>query len=87
MKYYGSGYIEKHTIFPVVTLVIARFSIIIEKVTPFFEKYPLLDIKQKDFLNWYKIAKLMSAGSYLTAEGFKLIKIIKARMNNSRYKE
>lgn len=87
MKYYGSGYIEKHTIFPAVTLVIVRFSIIIEKVIPFFEKYPLLGIKQKDFLDWCKIAKLMSAGSHLTAEGFKLIKIIKAGMNNSRYKE
>ena len=36
MKYYGSSYIEKHTIFSVVTLVIVRFSIIIEKVISFF---------------------------------------------------
>jgi len=29
----------------------------------------------------------MSTGSHLTAEGFKIIKIIKAEMNTSRYKE
>jgi len=46
MKYYGSGYIEEHIIFPVVTLVIVRFSIIIKKVVPLFEKYSLLGIKQ-----------------------------------------
>ena len=51
MKYYGSSYIEKHTIFSVVTLVIVRFSIIIEKVISFFfEKYLHLGIKQKNFL-------------------------------------
>ena len=70
-----------------VTLVIVRFSIIIEKIILFLKKYALLSIKQKNFLDWCKIAKLMSTRSHLTAEGFKLIKIIKARMNNSRYKE
>ena len=70
-----------------VTLVIVRFSIIIEKIILFLKKYALLSIKQKNFLDWCKIAKLMSIRSHLTAEDFKLIKIIKAGMNNSRYKE
>ena len=70
-KYFGSGVIEKHTQFPAVTLVIVKFSHIIEKVIPFFELYPLIGIKQKDFLrrDWCKVARLMNGGSHLTIEG------------------
>ena len=50
IKYFGSGKIEKHTQFPSVTLVIVKFSDLIEKVIPFFELYPLIGIKQNDFM-------------------------------------
>jgi len=40
--------------------------------------------KTKEF---FRITKLTSIRSYLIAEGFKFIKIIKAGINNIRYKE
>ena len=86
-NYFGSGVIEKHTQFPAVTLVIVKFSDIIEKVIPFFESYPLIGIKQKDFLDWCKIAILMKDKLHLTPEGLNVIRNIKNGMNNSRPKE
>ena len=87
MKYFGSGVIEKHTQFPAVTLVIVKFSHIIEKVIPFFELYPLIGIKRKDFLDWCEVARLMNGGSHLTIEGLKIIRTIKDGMNKGRPKE
>ena len=84
MKYFGSGKIEKHTQFPSVTLVIVKFSDLIEKVIPFFELYPLIGIKQNDFLDWCNAAKLITDGSHLTIEGLNLIRIIKEGMNKGR---
>ena len=87
IKYFGSGKIEKHTQFPSVTLVIVKFSDLIEKVLPFFELYPLIGIKQNDFLDWCKAAKLITDGSHLTIEGLNLIRIIKDGMNKGRQKK
>jgi len=87
IRYFGSGVIEKHTQFPAVTLVIVKFSDIIEKVIPFFELYPLIGIKQKDFLDWCEVARLMNGGSHLTIEGLNIIRTIKDGMNKGRPKE
>ena len=87
IKYFKSGVLEKHTQFPAVTLVIVKFSDLIEKIIPFFELYPLIGIKQKDFLDWCKIARLMNDGSHLTIEGLNLIRQIKDGMNKGRPKE
>ena len=86
-KYFGSGVIEKHTQFPAITLVIVKFSHIIEKVIPFFELYPLIGIKQRDFLDWCKTARLMKDKLHLTPDGLNLIRTIKDGMNKGRPKE
>jgi hypothetical protein len=44
----------------------------------------VLGIKQNDFSDWCKIAKLMNDGSHLTFEGLKLIRTIKDGMNKGR---
>ena len=54
---------------------------------PFFELYPLIGIKQKDFLDWCKVARLMKDKLHLTHEGLNVIWTIKKGMNNSRPKE
>nr|YP_010691077.1 LAGLIDADG endonuclease [Phellinus igniarius]WBU93178.1 LAGLIDADG endonuclease [Phellinus igniarius] len=87
IKYFGSGVTEKHTQFPTITLVIVKFSHIIEKVIPFFELYPLIGVKQRDFLDWCKIARLMKDKLHLTPEGLNLIRTIKDGMNKGRPKE
>lgn len=86
IKYFASGRIEKHSKFPAVTLVITKFSIIYEKIIPFFELYTLTGQKKLDFLDWCKISKLISEGSHLTIKGLKLIREIKEGMNKGRKK-
>ena len=83
-KYFDSGQIEKHTQFTAVTLVIVKFSDIINIIIPFFEKNPLLGVKLYDYLDWCKIAKLIAEGSHLTPEGLNLIRKIKSGMNTGR---
>ncbi len=83
----GAGVIEKHSQFPAVTLVIVKFSHVIEKIIPFFELYPIIGVKQKDFLDWCEVAKLMTSGTHLTIEGLNLIRTFKAGMNKGRPKE
>lgn len=86
IKYFASGRIEKHSKFPAVTLVITKFSIIYEKIIPFFYVYTLHGKKKLDFLDWCKTAKLISERSHLTIEGLKLIRDIKEGMNKGRKK-
>jgi hypothetical protein len=86
MKYFGSGSVEKHTKHPAVTLVITKFTTLTEQIIPFFESYPLVSVKKKDFLDWCTVAKLMTNKAHLTQDGFNLIRTIKSGMNNGREK-
>jgi len=86
MKYFGSGSIEKHTRHPAVTLVINKFSTIIEQIIPFFESYPLKGVKFFDYLDWCNVAKIMSNKAHLTQEGLNLIRTIKSGINKGREK-
>jgi hypothetical protein len=49
-----------------------------------FDKYPLIGVKKLDYLDWSKVAKLMSKGKHLTIEGLDLIRLIKSKMNTGR---
>ena len=53
----------------------------------FFEKYPILGIKSKEFNDWKRIAFLMTSKAHLTEEGAKEILKIKSSMNASRIEE
>ena len=81
-KYLNSGKIYRLDERPMVSLTIVKYSDITNLIIPFFKKYPVLGIKQNDFSDWCKIAKLMNDGSHLTVEGLKLIRTIKEGMNS-----
>jgi hypothetical protein len=83
-KYFNTGKIYKYSEKSALVLEIFNFSDISETILPFFEKYPVLGIKQLDYLDWYKVAKLMSEGRHLTSEGIILIRYIKEKMNRER---
>ena len=44
-------------------------------------------VKQNDYLDWCKVAKLMNDGLHLTIDGLNLIRTIKDGMNKGRSKE
>lgn len=83
-KYFNTGKIYKYSEKSAVVLEIFNFSDISETILPFFEKYPVIGIKQLDYLDWCKVAKLMSEGHHLTSEGITLIRFIKEKMNRKR---
>jgi LAGLIDADG endonuclease len=85
IKYIGCGKIyKKGSEKQVVELIISKFSDIINIIIPLFTNNSLHGIKQLNFIDFCKVAKLMSKGSHLTQEGFNLISTIKSRMNKGR---
>jgi hypothetical protein len=83
-KYLNSGNIYKLDNRPMVSLAIVKYSDITNLIIPFFKKYPVLGIKENDFSDWCKVAKLMNDGQHLTNEGLNLIRAIKEGMNKGR---
>lgn len=63
---------------------VTKFKDITEKVIPFFDNYPLLGSKLKDFKDFKEITKLMASKGHLTPEGLIEIKKIKSSMNSLR---
>ncbi len=63
---------------------VRRISDILDKIIPFFAKYPIIGVKAKDFEDWCLIAQLMRDKKHLTRLGFKEILKIKAEMNKGR---
>jgi len=84
MKYLGSGTIEINNKTSVLSLTITKISIITKIIIPLFNKYPLLGVKNLDYLDWCKTANLFIEGKHLTNEGLNLIKEIKSGMNTGR---
>jgi hypothetical protein len=73
IKYLGAGRLEKDSRNPIVHLVIGNFSNLTEIIIPFFNQYPILGFKHLDYLDWCKIANLMTLGYYLKKEGLEEI--------------
>ena len=85
IDYLGCGKIEKSsTRTNEVRFVINRFSDLIDKILTFFDRYPLHGIKSMDYLDFYKVSKIMEDKSHLTPEGLKKIKSLKSGMNKGR---
>ncbi len=63
---------------------ITKFLDLYDKVIPFFQKYPLHGVKNKDFVDLCKVAELMKNKAHLTEEGLDQIRKIKAGMNKGR---
>ena len=63
---------------------VIAFSDISSKIIPFFQEYPIIGVKNLDYLDFCQVAKLMKEGRHLTAEGLVKIKLIKQQMNKGR---
>jgi uncharacterized protein involved in response to NO len=83
-KYLGSGSIYKYANGQAVSLTITKFSIITQRIIPIFETNSLYGVKQLDYLDFCKVAKMMIEKKHLTLEGVNLIRTIKSQMNQGR---
>lgn len=86
ISFLGGGFIKERT--SISEFVIVKLSLITEKLIPLFQKYPIIGIKNEDFLDldldFCKIAELMSSNAHKTPEGLEKIREIKADMNRKR---
>lgn len=62
----------------------SNFNNIIDKVIPFFEEYPILGVKAKDFEDFKEASILIKSKAHLTKVGLDKILLIKSRMNFKR---
>ena len=84
VNYFNCGnYYFKHS-GEAVEFVVSKFKDIHEKILPFFEKYPLIGSKSRDFTDFYKAAQLIKSKVHLELGGLEKIKQIKRTMNKSR---
>jgi hypothetical protein len=81
ITYLGCGRVEGNSKSSMVYFVVSRFEDIIKKVIPFFDKYPIFDLKSLDFMCFKNVAKIMEVKAHLTSEGLEQIRTIKAEMN------
>lgn len=63
---------------------VSKLSDITEKIIPFFDKYPILGYKSKDYADFKQVSQLIQNKAHLTDEGLDQIKKIKAGMNTGR---
>ena len=65
----------------IVTFSVTNFKDITEKIIPFFQEYPILGVKAKDFEDFKKASYLIKNKAHLTSEGLAKILLIKSKMN------
>lgn len=58
---------------------------LLTKIIPFFEKYSLKTTKEKDFILFTKVVKMMDEGKHLTEKGLEKIRNIVKKMNRRKY--
>lgn len=64
--------------------IVTKFNDINSIIIPFFNKYPILGSKLRDFLDFVKVAELIKKKDHLTTDGLEKIKQIKLSMNKGR---
>src|SRR5690606_31106558 len=84
VEYFNCGNYYSKSSQPVGDFIIKRFSDITDKLIPFFEKYPLLGSKVKNYEDFKKVVELMKEGTHLTNKGLDEIMKIKSGMNRGR---
>lgn len=65
-------------------VIVTKFSDIVAKIIPFFEKYPLYGSKALDYADFCRVADIMKDNGHLTADGLEKIFKIKEGMNQRR---
>ena len=82
INYLECGYLSVRN--DIIDFRVTKFSDIVEKIIPFFNKYPLLGVKQKDFEDFKLVASIISAKKHLTEEGLAQVKEIKLAKQNDK---
>ena len=78
---FGGGTIRPDRSDKTLKFEIRSLQMLNESVVPFFESYPLLSSKRKDFELFRRICRLMASGNHLVPEGLLVIADLAQQMN------
>ena len=67
--------------------IVQDVTCLLKKIIPHFDLYPLLNLKQKDYICFKKAMLMIKSKDHLTEEGLKKIKALNFEMNYNRLKE
>jgi hypothetical protein len=81
-KYLDCGYVSVRG--DIVDFHVVKISDITEKIIPFFAKYRIIGVKEKNFEDFTKVVEMVNKKDHLTSEGLEKIREIKSRMNTFR---
>lgn len=84
IKYLDCGNFYIHSNTEAIDIIVQKFSDIVDKLIPIFNKYPLVGEKAKNYKDFVKVLKLIETKAHLTNEGLEQIKQIKSGMNTRR---
>lgn len=84
INFFGCGRIKSDSRSPSLYFVVTKFTDIITKILPFFDKYSLQSVKCLDYADFCKVAEIMKVKGHLTPKGLEQVRDIKAGMNNGR---
>jgi len=68
----------------IIDFKVTKYSDIVDKIIPFFEKYHIIGVKLDNFQDFCKVAKLVGDKDHLTVEGLEKIRLLKSNMNTFR---
>jgi hypothetical protein len=66
--------------------VVQDINLLLTKIIPHFELYPILNLKYKDYICFKNILDIIKLKQHLSPEGLEKIKNIKLEMNSNRLK-
>lgn len=86
VKFFGCGIVGKDSrdSKEASYFVVQKFRDITEKIIPFFDEYPVLGVKSKDYEDFKRCANYMELKAHLTLDGLNAILELAQNMNRSR---
>lgn len=66
--------------------IVQDVSSLLDKIMPHFDQYPLLNLKQKDYICFKECMLMIKSKKHLTREGLDKIKAFNLEMNSNRLK-
>lgn len=85
IKYFNCG--NTHISKDMINYDVSSFEDIYEKIIPFFKKYQIKGVKNRNFNYWLEIAELIKTKNHITPEGLKKVEEIRVKMNSFNLKK
>jgi hypothetical protein len=89
IKFFGCGSVgvrSNQVAVPRCDFYVQDLALIVEKILPYFDTYPLLNLKHEDYLCFKECVSIIKSKDHLTHEGLNKIKTLNLEMNSNRLK-